>query len=477
MFIGRDRELSKLKELLDKPTASLVVCKGRRRIGKSTLIQKFGLHADRFLEFQGLPPSEGASNEKQLESFAVQLSQQSELPELTFRHWPQVFSFLTSQIRKEKTILFFDEISWLASYDKNFAGHFKIAWDTQLKHHSNLVVVLCGSVTSWIENNILNNTGFVGRVSLEITLEELPLSLCSSFWGNKSSRVNAKEKLQVLMVTGGVPRYLEEIRPHRSAEDNIIELCFSSNGMLYKEFNAIFNDIFLKRSQIYKSIVSCLATGSKTFVQIAKETQMKRNGHLSHALDELGVSGFISKDICYSIETGKAGKKVRYRLKDNYLRFYLRYIDPLLDNIKKGLYEDAALSDIINMDSIFGLQFENLVLNNLKQVISLLGIRPANIISASPHYQNQTQRRKSCQVDLLIQTRQSSYICEIKFRQSIGTEVIESMKEKMSRLNLSSAKSIRYVLVHAGAVTSDLVKAQFFDHILNVEDWLDSKHV
>jgi AAA+ ATPase superfamily predicted ATPase len=151
MFIGRENELRLLNGLFDLKKATIAVCAGRRRIGKSTLIQQFGKKAKLFLEFQGLPPREGVSKKDQLNSFSEQLAKQTNLPKLNLESWYQAFSLLNNVIRDETTVILLDEISWMATRDKDFAGQLKIAWDTEFKHHPRLILVLCGSVSSWID--------------------------------------------------------------------------------------------------------------------------------------------------------------------------------------------------------------------------------------------------------------------------------------------------------------------------------------
>lgn len=112
----------------------------------------------------------------------------------------------------------FDEISWMGSEDPDFLGKIKNAWDQKFKKNPNLLFVLCGSASSWIEENILNSTGFLGRVSYTLTLGELPLKDCTHFWLEASKNISAFEKFKILSVTGGIPRYLEEIDPTLSAE-------------------------------------------------------------------------------------------------------------------------------------------------------------------------------------------------------------------------------------------------------------------
>ena len=117
------------------------------------------------------------------------------------------------------------------------------------------MLIICGSVSSWIEKNILSNTGFLGRISIDLVLEELPLIDCLKFWRKTKERLSPYEFFKVLSVTGGVPKYLEEILPEQSAETNIQRLCFKPQGLLFREFEQIFSDLFSRRSALYKKII------------------------------------------------------------------------------------------------------------------------------------------------------------------------------------------------------------------------------
>ena len=162
-YIGRSEERQEFRRLLQKKIASLVTVQGRRRIGKSRFITECAEEADHFLSFMGLPPREDMTRQAQLDAFADQLSKQTKAPKLPLDGWPTAFQLLASQLPASGTVvLLLDEISWMAAGDADFAGHLKTAWDTHFSKRQRLVVVLCGSVSSWIEHNILNNTGFVG---------------------------------------------------------------------------------------------------------------------------------------------------------------------------------------------------------------------------------------------------------------------------------------------------------------------------
>ena len=474
MFIGRENELRLLKGLFDLKKGAIVVCAGRRRIGKSTLIQQFGKFAKTFLEFQGLPPREGITKKDQLKAFSEQLAKQTSLPKLSLESWYQAFSLLNTVIKNEKTVILLDEISWMATRDKDFAGHLKIAWDTDFKHHAKLILVLCGSVSSWIDENVLNSAGFVGRISLKLTPEELSLSQCNMFWGKKAGRINAKEKLKMLAVTGGVPRYLEEINSNLPSEENIRRTCFSKEGFLFSEFDQIFRDIFSRRASTYKKIVSTLVSGPKTLSEVAHYLGRDRGGDLSRYLDELSASGFITKDAVFEPGKKSASKLAKYRLKDNYLRFYLKYLEPIKDKIEKGLFREVALESLTEWETIMGFQFENLVLNNIRTICSLLAINLNTVKSAAPYFQRKTQRKKACQIDLLIETKYTLYVCEIKFRRIIPKAVISEVQDKIGRLKSAKGLTVRPVLIYAGKLESGIRDGGYFDEIIDFEKLLST---
>ncbi len=382
---------------------------------------------------------------------------------MKFDDWNHALRMLAGLTVKGKVIIFLDEISWMAGSDKDFTGKLKGIWDTEFKKNPELILILCGSVTSWIQDNILNDKGFMGRVSLAFTLEEMPLSDANKFWG--SSQISSYEKFKVLCVTGGIPRYLEEIYPEDTAEQNIKRLCFTKEALLVEEFEKIFKDIFNAQADDYKQIVEVLAEGSCELNDLCDKLHVLPTGGLSKKLKVLTQSGFIARD--YVWENGKKKSKTsKYRLRDNYLRFYLKYIDPKKHLIDQGLYEDLFLEDLPEWQTILGYQFENLVLNNLSLLRKLLHIAPSSVLSASPYFQKATQRKKACQIDLLIQCRQSIYVCEIKFCTKITADVIDEVSEKINKLPISKGISIRPVLIYQGELSRQIEQANFFTHLI-----------
>jgi len=341
-FVGRVSELKELEALIKNQTANLVILQGRRRIGKSRLIEKFAENKV-FYHFSGLPPTEKTTQQSELDEFSRQLHLQTGLPEIHADDWSKLFQLLALTAIQGQVIILFDEISWMGSKDPDFLGKLKNAWDLHFKKNPQLMLILCGSVSLWIEKNIVQSTGFMGRPSLYMTLEELPLPICSQFWHQQNNQVSAYEKLKLLSVTGGIPRYLELINPKLPAEENIKRLCFSKNGPLVNEFEHIFSDIFSKRSDLYKRIVMQLIQGPAAADEICAQLGLTRTGAFDEYLNDLVLSGFIAKDYTWHIKTGKTAKLSKYRVKDNYVRFYLKYILPNKDKINKNRYQDTSL--------------------------------------------------------------------------------------------------------------------------------------
>ena len=173
-----------------------MVVSGRRRIGKSTLVEEFARRSDcDFIEIVGLPPEKTMTNQRQIDNFCERLARTTGKPEAKADCWPKAFDALAAAIGgRRKTIVFLDEISWMGRYDGAFAGFLKTAWDTQLSVRDNLILVVAGSVSAWIHANIQRSKGYVGRISLDITLPELPISECRAFWGRKAERTSTREQ-------------------------------------------------------------------------------------------------------------------------------------------------------------------------------------------------------------------------------------------------------------------------------------------
>lgn len=471
MFIGRKQEIRDLNAFWGRDHGVLITCRGRRRIGKSTLIAEFASQsAHTFFSIVGLAPRKGMTDARQRRHFCEKVAELGERKYRPATTWSMAFRQLDALLEdRGRTVVLLDEISWMGGYDPDFAGYFKEAWDEYLHKHANLIFVLCGSVSSWIAENILNSTGFVGRDSFDIELGELSLSDSIALFGPTGTRLSTAEKLDLLSLTGGVPKYLEEIRPELSVDENFRRLCFLPRSLLFREFNETFSRIFGLRVATRGRILRMLVDGRQSISELANHDERVISGSYTEALSDLCYAGFVAEESGLNPLTGKNVKESRYRLKDNYARFYLKNIEPRAAAIKAGLFEFASLEQLNGWDSILGLQFENLILNHVNDLFPHIGLEQSLVLSAAPYTQNATKRNEGCQIDLLIRTERTLMVVEIKRQREIRHEVVDEVAEKIRKLRYDKKLSVRTALVYDGHLSASIPADRYFDFIVPAE--------
>ncbi len=469
MFYGRKDILDRLVSLFKKRTSSLVTCRGRRRIGKSTLIEVFAQRADaRFIKIEGLKPRPKLSNADELANFAAQLAAQTGCETTPPTNWLNAFIRLAREIDdSRRTVVLLDEVSWMAHYDNMFSGMLKIAWDNYFKKHPRLVLVVCGSVSTWIRDNIIEDGSFYGRRSLDIVVPELPLSECVKFWGKTASRIDRREIIDVLSVTGGVPRYLEEIEPGATAVENMNRLCFLPKSLLREDFDEMFSDVITRQPMFTATVMRSLVDGAHSVTEIARSLGLEKGGRISEALSQLEEAGIVASDSGKNPENGKDVRMVKYRLKDNYSRFYLKYIEPQKSAIDKGAFTLGSLDGLDGWESVMGLAFENLVLNNVRDLIVPLGLGSALVMSAAPYSRAASKSgARGVQADLLVQTRRSMCVVEVKRQREIGRDVIDEVVEKVKRIPHREGMSVRTALIYEGHLAPIVEADGYFDAVI-----------
>ncbi|MCB1082016.1 MAG: ATP-binding protein [Chlamydiia bacterium] len=455
-----------------KSAPSLVVIKGRRRVGKSRLIHYFASQQGegRLWDFAGLAPEEGMDDQSQRDHFAKQLASQLNLPPFTFTDWTDAFETLSRHIKMGDLIVL-DEISWMGSHDPCFAPKLKEWWDKQTFR---ITTFLCGSVSTWIEDNILKSTAFFGRINLTITLE--PLSIPESYQLLKASGFQGSDydAYKLLSILGGIPWYLEQISPGQTADDLIKALCFEKDGLLVLEFDRIFHDLCSGKGSTYKKILDSLKEGMQTLASIRKTIAFPPSGTLSTLMEHLIIAGFVEKQELWSFKTTKPLKQSLYRICDPYMRFYLKVIHPQRSKIDLGGFQNIPLSNMPGFEPHMGLQLELLLLQNKKILLAAIGINPADVIAYGPFRQFKTTSKSGCQIDYLIQTATKNlFVSEFKFkRKELGVEIISQVEEKLRALKAPRGFATIPVLFHLGGVTSNLSTGSYFYRIIDITDFL-----
>lgn len=474
IFIGRRTELERLQALYKKKASGLVVVKGRRRIGKSRLILEFaktiGKHT--FWSFAGLAPQDGITSQEQRDNFARQLALMLKVPPMTFQDWSDAFEHLSLHI-KPGDIILFDEISWMGSKDPTFIPKLKAWWDKQTMH---MLLVFCGSVSTWIEENILKSTAFFGRIHLTLTIEPLSIPESAEFLRKIEMKVSPYDTYKLLSIVGGVPWYLEQFNPQITADENIKQLAFEKSGLLVAEFDRIFHDLFNGKGVTYKKILESLKDGAKTLSEIREAIEFPHSGTLSQMMEHLIVAGFIVKQSLWSFKTAQPLKQSLYAISDPYMRFYLKMIEPNLAKISVNGYADINLQSLPGFETHLGMQLEYLLLQNRPLILKAIGVRGADIVSDGPYRQTKTSTQKGCQIDYLVQTATKNlFICEFKFkRREISSDIISEMQDKVSRLKVPRGFASISVLFHLSGVAEAVATSSYFYRVIDIVDFLES---
>jgi len=473
MFYGREEQLDQLNRLLHKQVGSLVTCRGRRRVGKSTLIEHFARGCGaRFLKLEGVKPNAKYTNAHELRAFAEQLAVQTGAESSEPSNWLNAFVRLDREIRDDGrwTVVLLDEIAWFGYYDPMFSDTVRVAWENYWRKHDRLVVVICGSVSSWIKENIIDNKAFRGRRSLDMIVPELPLNECAKFWGERAGRIDPSEIVDVLSVTGGVPMYLQEIDPALSADENIRQLAYSPNAVLRVDFDDMFTDVITEQPLFTGRVLRGLVDGPRTVTEIAAALGVEKGGRITDAMDRLAEAGLVSPDVGQNPETGAVVRERRYRLRDNYARYYLKLIEPMKSVIDSGAYRFTSLAKLEGWQTIMGLAFENLVINNYADLLPHLHLGGALVTSAAPYRKNGCRGSKGAgfQIDLLVQTAGTLCLTEIKRKKSIEKDIIAEVDAKAKKIVRPKGVSLRTALVYSGELSSYVEANGYFDAIVPI---------
>ncbi len=470
MFHGRDTEIHDLLQLKKTPIAKLVAFKGRRRVGKSTLAFEYAKHFKNFYHFAGIAPEHGVTSNDQRKEFAYQLENYLQVENLATDNWTSLFRNL-AHLAKGETLILLDEVSWMAHDDPTFLPKFKTVWDTQFKQNQELVIIVCSSISSWIDKNLLSSTGFVGRISLEKTVKPLKLTDSLKFWGNQ--QVSPYKTFEFLSTVGCIPRYLEELDPRATSEQNIRRLFFQPGAFLHTEFDKIFSDLFTTKQANYKNIIETVSTQNKTQAAISQELPKLSASEISKLSSDLVTAGFLQRDYTWQIGKATPSRLSKYRISDNYIRFYMRYIWKNHKKIADNLMSEINLHNLPGWNSSLGYALENLVLDNREMIREALEISPHHIINDGPFYQPANQKQAGCQVDYMIELDGTLYLCEIKYsKNTIGSAALQQTQQQLKNIKIPKRYSLKPVLIHFGDITDQVEDSATYTKIIDFRDFL-----
>ncbi len=407
-MIGRKDELQLLNNLKEHTSSSFVAVYGRRRIGKTYLVRNAFVNQFDFY-VTGISK---VSLSQQLANFHIALqkygpSAQEMEPA---KDWITAFRQLSKLLESGKSgkkVIFLDELPWFDTAQSGFISALEHFWNSWASARTDIILIVCGSAAGWMISKLINNKGGLhNRVTHRIRLEPFTLKECEAFLKAKKANFDRYQVIQLYMVMGGIPFYLEQINITQSAAQNIDKLCFGKEATLRTEFDNLYTSLF-DNAEKHISVIEALSKKVKglTRGELIKEAKLPSGGSVTRILGELEESGFIRKYIAY----GKKERNSLYQLTDFYSLFYLKFI-------KKSSILDEN-NWINSLDSPAqrawsGYAFEQICLSHIREIKKALGISGIQTNTSSWI----SNDRPGAQIDLVIDRRDHVVnICEMKF--------------------------------------------------------------
>lgn len=428
-LIGRKLEQAKLQACMESERSEFVVVYGRRRIGKTFLVRRFFKDNYAF-SFVG---KHEMRREQQLAEFAKELmcySHSTFVPQL--KNWTEAFDALQRLLETYnipgKKVVFFDEMPWMDTPKSDFVSALENFWNGWANMRDDIVLVACGSATSWMVDKLLHNQGgLFNRITQKIYLRPFKLSEMEQYLDEKHFGWNRYQIAQCYMILGGIPFYLTLLNPKLSLLSNIDELFFAdAHAMLRTEYNELYSTLF-KRPDNYLAVIRMLTERKEGFTRKEISEKTKLGGAaLSKILSDLEQCDFIFSYARY----GNAKNNAIYRIKDFYTLFYYKYVNGIdtKDNLRW-----THLSSTPQVSSWQGFSFELLCLLHLDEIKKALGID--RILNDASAWRSR-QPEQNTQIDLVIERADHNInLCEMKF--SSGMYAIDKGYEQKLRERMS----------------------------------------
>jgi hypothetical protein len=464
-MIGRQKELSILENDFTEKKSSLIVCYGRRRIGKSYLLNTY-IEKHSHFQFEGI---EAQSPKIQIQSFTKKILIQFKIKTIkanSIKTWEDALILLTQNIPKNKKyIILLDEFQWMTSGRSLLQALLKKFWDNDWKDKK-IQLILCGSVSSYMIDKVIKSKALYGRINIELKLGFLPTNESIKFF-NKNKSIN--EIFKYLLIFNGTPKYLADINNSLSFEQNIVEMFFNKNSGYHNELEKVFYSQF-KEYKIYEKIVSFLSNGPQGLESISQSIKMKSGGGLKSYLSNLEKALFIKS--YYSNPNNQKSKIITYKLTDPFLRFYFYFIHPNKKILDSELSPETLMNKITfkKLDIFLGFAFENYCLINVMDIASIIGIQ-----SRITTYGPLTIKGKA-QIDLVFfRDDQTISIIEIKYQNiEVPTKIILEMEKKIEILHsIYPQYSIHKILITQSLPSKKLILSEYFDKIITIKDLMN----
>lgn len=470
-MIGRELQSASLKEALLKSEAQLIAVYGRRRVGKTYLVRE--TFANRFF-FQHSGLAKGTMAD-QLAAFHDSLVTYGLKDVPVLANWREAFNELERLIRssgRAKKVLFIDELPWMDTPKSNFVTWFEHFWNGFAAGRKEIVLVICGSASSWIVKNVFRNRGGLhNRVTDTIRLQPFTVRECQLMCKEMGLRFGERDISELYMIFGGIPYYWSLLKKGESVAQAVDRLVFSPDGKLRFEFRELYASLF-GESCAYIEIVKTLAKvkGGQSAGELMKGARLSKGGNVKRYFEDLEQCGFIRKYTSF----GKKKRDAQYQLIDNFSLFHLKFLEDE-SNHDEHFWQHGTATSLLNIWR--GLAFERVCLWHVPQIKQALGI--AGVLTEVYAWRHEADdvRPWGVQIDLLLaRADRVVNVCEMKY---VSDEfVIDAATEKSLlrkcetfRAATKTKHAIHLTLVtaegvfrnkHSGIVQSEVILTDLF---------------
>lgn len=483
ILIGREKEISKLQDALDSSQAELIAVYGRRRVGKTFLIKQFfEKHAALSFEQTGLHKG---SLKEQLNLFSESLGKafyqgaKMPVPKNWMEALKQLSTAMDNALKDQRMILFFDELPWLATPRSGFLKALEHFWNTDWSYRKKLILVVCGSAASWmIEKLIYAKGGLHNRITVTIPLRPFTLKESALYLSALDKNFTQQQVLQLYMVTGGVAHYLRAVKKGLSAIQNIDQLCFSHGGLLLDEFEKLFRSLY-DDADVYIKIVRIIAknTGGISREKLLSSLRkISSGGTFNKRIKSLEEAGFIST----FIPLGHAKRGVYYRVIDEYVLFYLAWIESFRKNSQGDIPEDGHYwSNQMSTPAYYawlGYAFEAVCFKHIAQIKKTLSIDRISCGYGDWRYMPISAEDQGTQIDLLFDRDDDCItLCEIKNtgKPFLVTKEYAKVLENKKQIYINQTRTHKQILLalisNQGVVKNNYYQ-KLFSNCVTTED-------
>lgn len=435
-IIGRKREIKLLEDYRDSGRAEFIAMYGRRRVGKTFLINEV-LGDSIAFRHTGLSPydrTRKVSMKSQLQNFQYSLirygMEEAGLP----KSWMEAFFMLEQLLERKdngsRQVVFIDELPWMDTPRSAFLTALEAFWNGWGNSRHNLCLVVCGSATSWMLDNLINNKGgLYGRLTGEIKLSPFTLGECEEFFKSRNINMSRYNVTQAYMILGGIPFYLNCFNPSLSLAQNVDALFFSRKAKLGDEFERLFKSVFDNAEGCMK-IIRALGRRHSGYTreQIAAITGINPNGDFTKMLKALIGSDFATK----YVPLGMGKREVHYKLSDCFCWFWLHFKESY--NITESDYWQHHMRES-QISSWRGIAFEEVCFQHIPQIKMALQIAGVSSQESSLIVRGDTEA-EGMQIDMVIDRADDVVnVCEMKYSKTAFVVTKQYSDKLMKRLS------------------------------------------